>query len=134
MRIVVPHGRVYIALAQLAQQAHARDVQVGDVPIVCPPNILSEPTGAYERLLDRALLGEPNSTMGGSRRTHAQESTTQKAHAFVGARAEDIGWPRDDARQISRAALEVYRPRGRQRKRDQHFGMGNTGALGHWGH
>ena len=89
MRIVVPHGRVYLALAQLAQQAHTRDVQGGGVPIVCPPNILSEPTKSYGRLLDRALLGKPNSTLGGSRRTNAQESTTQKAHAFVDTRAED---------------------------------------------
>ena len=31
VRIVVPHGRVYLALAQLAQQAHTRDVQGDDV-------------------------------------------------------------------------------------------------------
>jgi len=37
---------------------------------------------------------------------------TQKAHAFVGTRAEDRGWPRDDVRQISRAAPEVLRSRG----------------------
>ena len=97
--------------------AHTRDVQGDDVPIVCPPNIFSEPTEAYGRLLDRALLGKPNSTLGWSRRTHAQESTTQKAHAFV-----------DDVRQISRAAPEVLRSRGRQRKSDQLFGMDNTGA------
>jgi len=140
MRIAVPHGRVYLALAQLAQQAHTRDVQGDDVPIVCPPNILSEPTEAHGRLVDRALLGKPNSTLGGSRRTNAQESTTQKAHAFVGTRAEDRGWSRDDLRKISRAAPEALRSRGRQRKSekkiplggaqksDQLFGMGNTGA------
>ena len=70
---LVPHGRVYLALAQLAQQAHTRDVQGDDVPIVCPPNIFSEATEAHGRLLDRALLGKPNSTLGWSRRTHAQE-------------------------------------------------------------
>ena len=98
------------------------------MPIFCPPNIFSEPTEAYGRLLDRALLGKPNSTLGWSRRTHTQESTTQKAHAFVGTRAEDRGLPRDDERQISRTAPEVLRSRGRQRKSDQLFGMGNTGA------
>jgi len=63
---------------------------------------------------------------------YRQESTTQKAHAFVGTRAEDRGWPRDDARQISRAAPEVLRSRGRQRKSDQLFGMGNTSAGPRW--
>ena len=86
---------------KLAQQAHTRDVQGGDVPTVCPPNIFSEPTEAYGRLLDRALLGKLNSTLDWSRRTHAQESTTQKAHTFVGTRAEDRGWPRDDVRKNS---------------------------------
>jgi len=72
----------------------------------------------YGRLLDRALLGKPNSTLGWPRRTHAHVSTTQKAHAFVGTRAEARGWSRDDVRQIPRAAPEVLRSRGRQRKSD----------------
>ena len=33
---------------------------------------------------------------------------------------------------ISRAAPEVLRSRGRQRKSDQFFGMGNTGAGPRW--
>ena len=38
----------------------------------------------------------------------AQGLTIQKAHAFVGTRAEDRGWPRVDVREISRAAPEVF--------------------------
>ena len=50
VRIVatVPHGRVYLALAQLAQQAHTRDTQGDDVPFVCPPSIFPSSIGCLE--------------------------------------------------------------------------------------
>ena len=59
------------------------------------------------------------------------EPATQKAHAFVGTREEDSGRPRDGLWQISRTASEVLRARGRRRKSDHLFGMGNPGARPH---
>ena len=50
----------------------------------------------------------------------------------MGTRAEDRGWPRDDVWKISLAAPEVLWSRGRQRKSDQLFGMGNTDAGPRW--
>jgi len=46
------HGRVYLSLAQLAQQAHTRDVKGDDVPIVRPSNIFNELTKAHGCILD----------------------------------------------------------------------------------
>ena len=50
-------------------------------------------------------------TLGWSRRTHAQEPATKKAHAFVGTRTEDSERSRDDLWKIYRTASEVLRPR-----------------------
>ena len=45
----------------------------------------------------------------------------------------DRGWPRDDVRQRSLVRhLKLLRSRERQRKSDQLFGMGNTGAGPRW--
>ena len=51
VRIVVPHGRVYLSLAQLAQQAHTRDVQGGDVSVLRPSNSFGELTKAHGCIL-----------------------------------------------------------------------------------
>jgi len=75
---------------------------------------------------------QPHSTLGWPRRTHAKESATQKAYAFVGTRAEDSGRSREDLWQISRTAYKVLRPRGRRRKSDHLFEMGSPGAGPRW--
>jgi hypothetical protein len=52
VRIVVPHGQVYPSLAQLAQQAHTRDMQDDDLSIVRLSNIFGELTKAHGYILD----------------------------------------------------------------------------------
>jgi hypothetical protein len=52
VQIVVPHGRVQRSLAQLAQQAHTRDLQGDFVSIVRPSNIFGNLAKAYRCILD----------------------------------------------------------------------------------
>ena len=96
--------------AQLAQQAHSRDVPRDDAQGEAPRHHLGGATDAYWHLGSGLLRGAPHPVVGGPRSAHGQEPSSTAPPHGVGSRAAAGIRAVNELRPVAGALAQTLRP------------------------